>query len=409
MVLGYIDRPTTALEAVRAGAAGFTYDFSQLPDYLEALRGRMRIAVVYGGDKRLDGAVIRATHNTRPWKSYRVVAEDIAGALRELGFEHVITLPDDRSLAAELERHGVDLVWLNTGGVQGYNPVSHTPAMLEMLGVPYVGQNSLTASVLDNKHVFKRMLGAIGVRTAPSFAWHPAWGAADPTRDERFAAAFGAYPGPFILKPVSGRASVLVLTADTVGEVAARADQIHEATQNTVLIEPFLGGREFCVSVCGPVVQTPGGFVRLDAPFAFSAVERVFDEGETIFTSMDVKPISTDRVRLLGERDRALREELLAIARRISLDLELESIGRVDVRADAAGNLYVLEVNPKPDLKRPTSDVTSLVMSGLAEHGLDYGSLIYSLLADRLDNLLRYRPGDVPHLISRLPRLGRAA
>ena len=410
MVLGYLDRPAMSVEAAQSESRGFVYDFAQLPAYLDVLRSRMHVAVVYGGDKHSDGAVIRATHNTRPWKSYRIVAEDIAGALRELGFEHVVTLPDDRSLASELERHAIDLVWLNTGGVQGYNPVSHTPAMLEMLGVPYVGQNSLTASILDNKHVFKRVLGALAIRTAPSFAWHPAWGAADPTRDDRFAAAFGSYQGPFILKPVSGRASVLVLTAETLEEVAEKAIQIHEQTQNTVLIEPFLGGREYCVSVCGPVVKTQSGLARLDAPFAFSAVERVFGDGETIFTSMDVKPISADRVRLLdSEQDRPTREELLEMARQIYRNLELESIVRVDVRADADGNLYVLEVNPKPDLKKPTADVTSLVTTGLAEHGLDYQALMFSLLADRLDNLLHYRPGDVRHLIALLPRLGQAA
>ena len=408
MVLGYLDRPVT-VESTQSPPPGFVYDFARLPAYLDVLRTRMRVAVVYGGDKRSDGAVIRATHNTRPWKSYRVVAEDIAGALRELGFEHVVTLPDDRSLASELERHAIDLVWLNTGGVQGYNPVSHTPAMLEMLGVPYVGQNSLTASILDNKHVFKRVLGALGIKTAPSFAWHPAWGAADPTRDDRFAAAFGAYPGPFILKPVSGRASVLVLTADTLAEVAERAAEIHAQTQNTVLIEAFLGGREYCVSVCGPVVRAPAGLVRLDAPFAFSAVERVFGDGETIFTSMDVKPISTDRIRQLSEEDGPVREELLSMARQIYLNLELESIVRVDVRADADGNLYVLEVNPKPDLKKPNGEVTSLVTTGLAEHGLDYQALVLSLLADRLDNLLQYHAGDVAHLIAMLSSPEEAA
>ena len=97
------------------------------------------------------------------------------------------------------------------------------------------------------------------------------------------------------------------------------------------------------------------------------------------------------------------------MARQIYRNLELESIVRVDVRADAEGNLYVLEVNPKPDLKRPTADVTSLVTTGLAEHGLDYQSLMYSLLADRLDNLLHYHASDVRHLIALLPRLGEAA
>ena len=87
-----------------------------------------------------------------------MVARDIAGALDRLGVARVLVLPDDMRLADRLRREGVHLAWLNTGGVQGYNPVSHTPAMLEMLGVPYVGQSSLTASILDNKHVFKRVL-----------------------------------------------------------------------------------------------------------------------------------------------------------------------------------------------------------------------------------------------------------
>ena len=79
--------------------------------------------------------------------------------------------------------------------------------------------------------------------------------------------------------------------------VGPLAKQIHEATRNTVLIEPFLSGREFCVSVCGPVVPLDQDFLRLSTPFAFSAVERVLADGEAIFTSMDLKPISADRVR----------------------------------------------------------------------------------------------------------------
>ena len=35
--------------------------------------------------------------------------------------------------------------------------MAHAPALLEMLGVPYIGHNPLAASLLDNKHVFKSM------------------------------------------------------------------------------------------------------------------------------------------------------------------------------------------------------------------------------------------------------------
>jgi D-alanine-D-alanine ligase len=148
-----------------------------MPDYLDVFRSRLRIAVVYGGDKNRENAVIYRTLNPRPWKSYEAVARDIQSALYELGFEYVTLLPDDMTLPQRLKEEQIHLAWLNTGGVQGYDPVSHTAAMLEMLGLPYVGHNPLNASTLDNKHIFKRELQALDIPTAPFMTWHPARGA----------------------------------------------------------------------------------------------------------------------------------------------------------------------------------------------------------------------------------------
>ena len=58
------------------------------------------------------------------------------------------------------------------GGVQGYNSTSHAPAMLEMLGMPYVGHDPLNATTLDNKHAFKREAVCAGLPTAPFMTWH---------------------------------------------------------------------------------------------------------------------------------------------------------------------------------------------------------------------------------------------
>ena len=134
----------------------------------------LRIAVIYGGDKDQPGSVVNKTLNPRSWKSYESVARDIQVALWEIGFEHVVVLPDDMRLPQRLADEGVHLVWLNTGGVQGYNPVSHAPAMLEMLGIPYIGHDPLNAATLDNKDAFKRGLQALGITTAPFVTWHPA-------------------------------------------------------------------------------------------------------------------------------------------------------------------------------------------------------------------------------------------
>ncbi|MEG4234150.1 D-alanyl-alanine synthetase [Microcoleus sp. Pol11C3] len=379
------------------------YDFNLLPQYLAVLFAKLRIAVVFGGDCDRPGSVIYKTHNPRSWKSYEVVAREIAKALAEIGFQQVFLMPDDMNLPELLKQKNIHLVWLNTGGVQGYNPVCHTPALLEMLGMPYVGHNPLNSSTLDNKHAFKRELQSVGIKTAPFMTWHPSQGILEPPNlHQRFAMAFGDYQGPFVVKPVSGRASLHVHFVDKIEGLSQAVLEVHRATHNTALIEKYLPGREFCVAVCGYVKYVKGGFSKDTKPFAFSTVERVLAPDELIFTSMDKKAITADRGRLMGGEEPELKQELIELARKIYWEFSLNSLVRIDVRSDADGSLYVLEANPKPDLKHPGENVTSLVALGLAEYGMSYNDLIFSLLADRLDYLLTQHIAIIPHIVDLL-------
>lgn len=378
------------------------YDFSLLPQYLDVLFAKLRIAVVFGGNCDREGSVIYKTHNPRSWKSYEVVAREIARALEEIGCKQVFVMPDDMNLPEKLKRENIHLVWLNTGGVQGYNPVCHTPALLEMLGMPYVGHNPLNSSTLDNKHAFKRELQSVGIQTAPFVTWHPSQGIIQPNLQQRFAIAFGEYRGPFVVKPVSGRASLHVHFVENIEGLSQAVSEVHRATHNTALIEKYLPGREFCVAVCGYVTYANGSFSKNTKPFAFSTVERVLEADERIFTSMDKKAITADRGRLMGSEEPELKQELIDLARKIYWEFSLNSLVRIDVRSDTGGELYVLEANPKPDLKCPGENVTSLVALGLAEYGMSYNDLILSLLADRLDYLLTQHGGIIPHIVDLL-------
>src|SRR5712691_6510200 len=174
-------------------------------EQIERLMPQLRIAVIYAGDKSAPGSVLYRAPNTRSWKSYEAVAKDIASALERIGFRNVELMPEDMHLGERLRHSGIHLAWLNSGGVQGYNPAGHAPATLEMLGVPYVGHDPLTATTLDNKHAFKREAVCAGLPTAPFCTWHLARGHFRPDVNSRFHDAFGDYPGPFIVKPVSGR------------------------------------------------------------------------------------------------------------------------------------------------------------------------------------------------------------
>lgn len=365
---------------------------------IDRLKSSMHLAVIFGGDKSRPGSVVYQSHNTRAWKSYEAVANDIEAALRRIGFRHVEVMPDDMRMGDRLRRRGIHMAWLNTGGMQGANPVTHAPAMLEMMGVPYVGHDPLAATLLDNKHAFKRAAVCAGLPTPRFMVSQRARGLA-PDFKRAFERAFGDYAGPFVVKPVSGRASLHVHVIPDVASLRDAVDQVHEVTQNAVLIEQYLSGREVCIAVSGPVLARNGQVTRGEGPTAFSAIERAFVPGEQIFTSMDQRPITQDRTKLLDrESDAALLDKMSQLGRQTYLEFDLNSLIRLDLRADAQGELYILEANPKPDLKAPSSASTSLICAGLDAIGLSYDDLILSLLADRLDFLLMRRPDTVLHL-----------
>lgn len=375
----------------------------QLQAQIDQLRAQLRFAVIYSGDKSADGTVIYPTFNPRSWKSYEAVAQDIADALSRIGFCNVVVVPEDMHLAKRLQRERIHMAWLNTGGVQGFNSMSHAAAMLEMLGIPYVGHDPLAAGILDNKHAFKRDLQHLGIPTAPFMTWHLARGPFRPKVNSHFIRTFKDHWGPFVVKPICGRASLHVHFVEEEADLPDAVAQVYGATDNHVLIEAYLPGREFCVAVNGLVVAHDGKLSRRKEPFVFAAVERLLEPNERIFTSMDVRPISANRVWSLDPvADANEVAQLHEIGREIYLEMSLEALIRLDVRADAVGKLHVLEANPKPDLKAPTKDVTSLVCAGLSRHGMSYDDLILSLFADRLDHLFSQRRGSVTHLTSLL-------
>ena len=378
-------------------------ELSDLQEQVERLMPRLRLAIIYGGNKLSSGSVIYRSGNSRSWKSYEAVAQDIADSLSRIGFRHIEIMPDDMHLGDRLRRSAIHMAWLNTGGVQGYNSASHAPAMLEMFGVPYVGHDPLSVTTLDNKHVFKREAKAAGLPTAPFTIWNMARGPFRPEYNSRFQDAFGSYAGPFIVKPVSGRASLHVHVAEDRAALPGLVGEVYRVTENLVLIEKYLAGREYCIAVAGPVTSQARRLMRRDGPFTFAALERVLSEDEKIFTSMDVRPITEDRFRPVDPRtDSGVFKRLHQIARDVFLELDLGSVVRLDLRADAAGDLYILEANPKPDLKTPSENVTSLISAGLAECGMDYDDLIFSFIADRLYALLTHRRGPVGHILELL-------
>ena len=177
-----------------------------------------------------------------------------------------------------------------------------------------------------------------------------------------------------------------------IDDLQAVVAEVGRVAQNIVLVERFLPGREFVAAVSGPIVARHRRLFREPGAFAFLLCERVLDSDERIFTSMDQKPITGDRVRMVDPgREPDLYEQPRFLAPRTYLHFNLETLVRLDIRADEAGELHVLEVNPRPDLARPRDGKLSLVCAGLAAEGMDCDDLVLSQLAGRLSYLAAHR------------------
>ncbi|AUX31495.1 MULTISPECIES: D-alanyl-alanine synthetase [Sorangium] len=292
-----------------------------LKKWMDALTRTLRIAVIYGGNRSEPDAALYWSTNLRPWKSYYEVATDIQRALERIGFSDVALIPDDMRMPARLKECGAHLAWINSAGMQGESSICHAAATLEMLGIPYIGHSPLDASLLDSKDRFKRQLESLRIATPEFVVWHPLDGAPE----GRIRGAFESHPGPFVVKPSTGRASLNVHFVEKREELSSFVKEVFALTRANVIVERYMSGREFCVAVCGGILHRGGMFFGSRYPHAFSALERRFEPGERIFTSMDRRAIDHDRAMPIPDTDQALKRALLAFARELYSRLRLRS------------------------------------------------------------------------------------
>jgi len=79
--------------------------------------------------------------------------------------------------------------------------------------------------------------------------------------------------------------------------------------------------------------------------------------------------------RLLGPREERLSARLEALARRVWTAVDGAGYGRIDVRVDERGRVWVIDVNPNPDL----SPSAGLARQAAAE-GWSYSELIVRIV-----------------------------
>ena len=319
----------------------------------------MRVAVVRN---REDTGVINRFGQPSPEVYGERTVQMVADAFSSRGHEAKV-LEGDKTLLAELESFmPADADGLPTGmvfnmayGIQGECRYTHIPAMLEMAGVPYTGSGPLGHALALDKVITKILIREAGVPT-------PNWVVANQSDVDLSGLKF-----PLVIKPRHESTSYGLHLVNNAEDAAAAITNVVEEYQQAALVEEYIDGREFCVGMVG---NDPIDFLPL--------VESDFGEGRARlvtwadkFMQSNCEPEKICPPVVSEVLAKALRDVSVASFRAC----HCRDFARVDLRVDANGNPYVLEINSMASLGRTGSYILSAETAGY-----DFPTLINRIL-----------------------------
>jgi D-alanine-D-alanine ligase len=296
----------------------------------------MKIAIVYNRP---------AATGSANWQSSQDVLRQVEAV--EQSFAELATpavrLPFDRDLRTFLEvlrQEQVDAVFNLCESVDD-NPHlgGHPAAVFELLGLPFTGSGSLALMLTTDKLLAKRQLSAAGLATPAYFTYD-----GDPS------GPLPDMPLPAIIKPRFEDASIgidqesVVFTAQ---ELGAKLPDFYQR-YGPLLVEQFITGREFNISLFG----YPAPQVLPMAEIDFSSFPRELHRIVGYKAKWDENAFEFHHTPRCFPQDLpAVAEKNLRQAAAAAYQLfMLRDYGRIDVRMDEGGNVYVLEANANPCL-----------------------------------------------------------
>jgi D-alanine-D-alanine ligase len=300
----------------------------------------------------------------------------ITRSLETLG-HIVIPLEANAELPVVLVESDVDLVFNIAEGLSGRSREAAVPALCELLGIPYTGSDTATLAIALDKALTKKVLKQHGILT-PEFQVFE-------TGREKISPLLRF---PVIVKPNAEGSSKGIASTNVVDDEAALRELLKECIakyKQPALCEEYITGRELTVGLLGdrrPRVLPPMEVVFKDRGNPRPVYDfQIKQEWEKHVEYLCPAPLTPPELKAV---ERAARESFLA--------LECRDVARVDLRMDATGQVYVIEINPLPGL---TPDYSDLVLIAKAA-GMDYRTIVAEILAGGVKRLREKRREERP-------------
>jgi len=241
----------------------------------------------------------------------------------------------------------------------------NVPALLDLFRIPYTGSSPLTLGLCQDKGKVKDILQSQGIPTP---------------RYKIFERATGPIQGnvfPIIVKPLHEDGSLGISRNSVVFDNETLGQQIQyviEQYQQPALVEEFIDGRELNV-----------GMVETNGKVGVLPVSEIdyseFPEGVPKICGYEAKWMTESpeykksKPVCPAPLEWATKKRVEYIALKVFKLFGCRDYARVDLRVDRDGKIYVLEVNPNPDIS-PQSGMNR----ALKVHGVAYGEFVRNLL-----------------------------
>ncbi len=299
----------------------------------------------------------------------RETIDDLAEAIRANGHSvDIIDVKEDIKEVLISKMGNIDLVFNVAEGLEGYDREALVPRICEELGIPFTAAGSSTLITTLDKAKTKEVLEKNGIAT-PRFQVFE-------SGEERLK----GLSFPLLVKPLLEGSSKGLFNENLVNDKRPLKKIIKKVIRNynqAAIVEEFLDGREFTVSVIG-----------YKKPIVLPIVEIRFEH-----LPENIHPIDSYEAKWIYDNPKARIDPLVCPA---GIDKELENKiketvlktfkvldckdwARIDVRLDKKGIPNILEVNALPGFMKDPKENSRLPRAAYSA-GWSYEKLIGGVL-----------------------------
>ena len=307
--------------------------------------------------------------------------EAVEGAVRSLGHQSMVLAVREEifPIIHWLKEYQPDVVFNLCESVYGNSCWEmNIPALLDLFRIPYTGSSPLTLGLCQDKGKVKDILQSQGILT-PRYKIFEQTAGPGPLKGNIF---------PLIVKPLHEDGSLGISRGSVVFDDESLSKQIQyviEQYRQPALVEEFIDGRELNVGL----IETNGkaGVLPISeidySEFPEGIPQICGYEAKWVAESPEYqksKPICP------APLEWVMKKSIEHITIKVFKLFGCRDYARVDIRVDRDGKIYILEVNPNPDIS-PQSGMTR----ALTTQGTTYKEFVSNLL----ERALQRKDGEI--------------